>query len=358
MPDPTVNVWAFRVRLVGIRDSELPCHQILQPNQLSSTMLTILSMDGLQSNFSKSHALQGRHIALPFIDILSDALEEIAQSQKDVATLLTELEEEENADFENFISQPVIEPKPAFFDGSFRKALDSDLMETWFKGPSICRTGYLPSESRFLGITTNSDKTGSVARCGEETFDIGTIISRAPYPDFNYTYVRGNELVPGEFNIVGWEGARYCVDVEECPEIVSPDSSDWLYGDLKDGKTSLTLPNEKEKEYYSYDGEKFKGIIAFIATVWPESYKKRTPPADFSFEQLQNYSKTTVNGKPVAKWREFAAMAILEDENGSVFWPANENGQYVIEFEPFGFIESIDRFAADQHIRFAGVVLY
>lgn len=360
--DLTVNAGELKVKLVGTEDSKLLCRlfAVVQPNLFSSMTLTFLSLNLPQPNCSKVHALQGHEIALPFIDILFDALEEIIQSNKDVVKLLSELEEEEKADYENFISHPIIGQELGIYEKNFGVALDSPaLLETWFKGPSICRTGLLPSQSRFLGITTNSYKIGDVARCGEETYDIGTIVDRNAWPDLGYTIQRGPEPVPGEFNLMGWTGVRYCVDKEQCPYIVKPDYPDYFWGVLKDGKTSVTFPNEREKEYYGYDAEKFKGIIGLIPPLMGESYGKGpNKQADFSIEDLKDHAKISVNGKPVAKLREFISMVILEDENGSVFWPPNENDQYVFEFEPFGFIESRGRDATEQRIRLSGFVLY
>jgi len=307
----------------------------------------------------KIHALQGRLISLPFITILFDALQEIIDSPKDVATLLSTVEKEENDEFENFISLPVIGKdggKKEYED--FAKALDPALLETWFKGPSICRTGLLPSESRYLGITTNTDKTGGPARCGEETYDIGTLITRNKLPNLKYNITGGVEPVPGEFALTGWQGGRFCKDKEDCPDIVSPDYTDWFWGVWKDGKASMTFPNEKEKDYYGYDADKFKGILGLIPTLFKESYARKTPPVDFSIGDFQDHIKMTVNGKPVAKYRLFMAMAILEDENGSVQWPPNENGQYVLEFEAFGVMEASNRTALEQHLRLSGFVLY
>lgn len=310
---------------------------------------------------SRSHALQGRQISLSFITILFDALEEIIQSPKDVASLLADVEDEENAEFENFLSLPVIGTdggKGGYTE--FSAALDPTLLDTWFKGPSICRTSLLPAESRYLGLTTNTSKTGTVARYGEETYDTGILVERTEYPELSYTFPEGVEPVPGEFNVIGRVENRVSMKNEDCPEIIKPDYPDWFWGVWKDGKTSTIFPNEKEMEHYGYDADKFKGIIGLIPTMYSESYKRKTPSIDFALNRLQENVKMTVNGKPVAKYRMFAGMAIIEDENGSVQWPQNENGQYVLEFEAFGVVDGSDnnRTALEHHLRFSGFVLY
>jgi hypothetical protein len=213
----------------------------------------------------------------------------------------------------------------------------------------------LPAESRFLGLTTNTTKIGEVSKCGAETYDTGVSIDRS-IGGIKYSYPTEVMPTPGDFNIIAPNDFRSCYDEEECPEIVKPDYKDWFLGVLKDGKVSVTLPNEKEKEYYGYDPTNFKGIIGLIPTMFLER-SKGSPTGDLAVSDFQDHLKLTVNGKPVAKYRLFNSMAILEGEDGSVFWEPSPNSDYVLEFEPFGEVED-GRAAADLHLRLGGFVLY
>ena len=107
------------------------------------------------------HALFGHDISLPLIEMLIEGLKELASSSKDTKTLLEELENEENLEYENFLKKPLNGREEWQIDKTYGTALDSEeLMEMWFRGPSICRTSLLPSETRYLGISENSEKTG------------------------------------------------------------------------------------------------------------------------------------------------------------------------------------------------------
>jgi hypothetical protein len=267
-------------------------------------------------------------------------------------SLLEEIETEENREYEAFLAESLpATGQEKVFGGALN---DETLMDTWFKGPSLCRTALLPAESRFLGITTNSTKIGEVSRCGAETYDTGVATIRK---DGIYSYPTEVKPTPGDFNIIAPTDFRRCYDEKECPEIVMPDYKDWFWGVLKDGKVSTTLPNEKEIEYYGYDPTNFKGIIGIISTLFGESWGKNHPLADLALSDFQDHLKLTVNGKPVAKYRVFNDMAILEGEDGSVFWEPSPNSDYVLEFEPFGELKD-GRAAADLHFRLQGFVLY
>jgi hypothetical protein len=267
-------------------------------------------------------------------------------------SLLEEIETEENREYEAFLAEPL--PEIQGQEELFGKALnDETLMDTWFKGPSLCRTPLLPAESRFLGLTTNTTKIGKVSKCGAETYDTGVSINRE---GGIYSYLTEVTPTPGDFNIIAPNKFRSCYDEEKCPEIVMPDYKDWFWGVLKDGKVSATLPNEKEKEYYGYDPTNFKGIIGLIPTIFPET-TRGLPIGDLNVSDFQDHLKLTVNGKPVAKYRIFNHMAILEGEDGSVFWEPSPNSDYVLEFEPSGELED-GRAAADLHLRLHGFVLY
>lgn len=182
------------------------------------------------------------------------------------------------------------------------------------------------------------------------------MVDKPVYPEIRYDFPDGVEPVPGEFSIIGLRKARTCVEKDVCPDLIGPDYSDWFWGVWKDGKTSVTFPNVKEKEYYGYDADKFKGIIGLIPTLYKESYNEKY--IDFAMSDLQDHVKMTVNGRPVAKYLTVAKMVIIEDENGSINWQPNENGQYVLEFEAVGVFEDSQRPATEHHLRFSGFVLY
>jgi hypothetical protein len=302
------------------------------------------------------HAMHGHYLALPLLEMLIEALHELSASAEDTAVLLEELQKEEDAEYEAFFSKPIINHTWYGIEKKYGPGLgeiDGELMETWFKGPSLCRTSLLPSMSRYLGLTTNTNATGDSAACGKETYETGIPFSRSQGV---YTYTGNRTPTPGEFNIMAPNDFRSCPSWEECPEIIMPDAIDWFMAPWKDGKASITFPNQKEKAYYGYEDGKFKGILGLISTLFTENAGRNIPQLDISIEHFQDNVRMTVNGKPVRKYRLFSRMVILEGDHGSVYWEPSANSDYVLEFQPVGNIEGVP--AAEKHFRLQGFVLY
>lgn len=212
---------------------------------------------------SRVHALTGHFLSLPIVEMLLEGISDLIAMDKDLETLLQDLQKEEDDDFEKFFSLPL---NNVTNDGKAMKQRYGDPLgdeiENWFKGPSICRTSLLPSMTRYLGISTNSDEVGGSARCGEETYDTGIPFDRR---DGVYTYTSNSTPPPGEFSMMAPNDFRDCKP--GCSKIVMPDYKDWYMGNWTLGSATLTFPNEKEKEFYGYDPKKFKGILAIIPTV-------------------------------------------------------------------------------------------
>jgi hypothetical protein len=302
------------------------------------------------------HALHGHYIGLPFLEMLIEALNELSASAEDTTVLLEELQKDEDAEYEAFLSTPLLNTPKYNLDKDYGEALgppDGELMETWFKGPSICRTSLLPAMSRYLGLTTNTNATGDSARCGEETYETGIPFSRR---NGEYTYTTNRTPTPGEFDILAPNDFRSCFSEEECPVTIMPDYKDWYMASWKDGKASVTFPNEREKAHYGYEHGKFKGVLGLITTLFTENVKNHAG-LDIAVNQFQAHVRMTVNGKPVKKYRIFKGMAILEGENGSVYWEPSANSDYVLEFQPAGRMDDGVP-AADKHFRLQGFVLY
>eukprot|EP00980_Cylindrotheca_fusiformis_P014164 scaffold3720_cov141-Cylindrotheca_fusiformis.AAC.3 len=299
------------------------------------------------------HALQGHLMSLPFMDLLIEGLEEIAESTKGTEALLEELEAEESKDYKQFFEAP-LPMQTVNFKKQFENLMKTEgLLETILKDPSVCRTSLVPSQTRYLGLSTNSDKIGGPQVGWNETYDLGIPLF---VTNGVYSWEEGNEPIPGIVQQTSKLQDRQTSEEwqEECPAVTMPDYKDWLYGPLKDGKTKLTFPNEKEKAYYGYDPSKFKGIVGIVPTIWTENHCKKCPETDIRLTRFPEHVTTTVNGK-VANFRFFNSMAILEDEAGSIYWDPSENQDYVIEFEPHGEIDGFP--AVEHHLRFYGVLL-
>lgn len=304
------------------------------------------------------HALFGHLMALPFLEMMIEALKELAASTTDTETLLRELQGEENADYEEFLSKPLIDLLWGEEQYTVLGLPNETLFETWFKGPSICRSSYLPSESRYLGITTDSDKVGGPAILGQETYDIGFTVANIG-SDGNYSFVGEDVPQPGVFSLLnngiersGWNNREAWG--AECPELIMPDYKDFFYAPLLDGKASIIFPSEKEKAYYGYDPLNFKGIISLVLPLQVEPGCKECHSHDLALgEFTEGKVKVTINSKPVTTFRVVRKTAmILEGDGGNVYWEPDANGKnYKIEFEVAAEV-------AQYHLRLGTIILY
>lgn len=297
----------------------------------------------------KMHALQGRFLSLPFMEMFIEALEEISQSDKDTQILREELQAAEDEEFEAFKARPVFDAI-RFNESRYATIYNiTELFQTFFKGESVCRTSLVPSQTRYLGISTNSDKVGGPQPGWAETYDVGVPLHIVKGV---YTYVDGQEPIPG----IVQQTAKIDLRLDspewrkECTQVTMPDYKDWLYGPLQDGKTTMVFPNEKERAYYGYDPSKFKGFLGLVPTLFGEHGH------DIPIGNFETNVRVTVNGKKVGKFHLVNSMVMLEDESGSLKWQPNENNEYVFEFEPFGEIDGVP--AAEKHLRLYGAVVY
>lgn len=237
------------------------------------------------------HALDGHTTALFVVQELMHATEELAvqlegykgttssatgnseagETVSEPIDLLNTLLEEEHKDFEKF--QKADLPELAYHLHEWHKcnkkfskeeedlerecSPDADfdpLVSTFYKGPGICHTARLPSETRYKGYLVNDvTRVGGPAPAGEETYATG-------YP------INGDMKVDGTLKLVLKPEQRDA----GCPVTVSPDYKDFFYAHEKDGWAKLILPNDAEKAAYEYKASEFKGLIgvAFLTCPW------------------------------------------------------------------------------------------
>lgn len=271
---------------------------------------------------SKSHALDGHTIALFLVQELLHAAEELAvqlegyhplmdssrhlrqleQTPKDdpisATELLSQLQVQEKDAFEKFQEAELPELasqvhqwhkcKKTFSEKEEGLAMECSEDESFdqftsvfFKGPGICHTARLPSQTRYKGYLVNDiSKVGGPVPFGMETYETGVPVEEA--------------AVDSKLKLV------YKTDQREkdCPVTVSPDYKDYFYAHQQDGWAKLTIPNEAEKEAYSHESEQFHGLIgiAFLTCPWnrcPEGFvgTKR----DFDDGKFE----ISINGAPV-----------------------------------------------------------
>eukprot|EP00934_Nitzschia_sp_Nitz4_P003264 Nitzschia sp. Nitz4//scaffold38_size140716//136095//138256//NITZ4_003180-RA/size140716-processed-gene-0.49-mRNA-1//1//CDS//3329550177//3254//frame0 len=268
----------------------------------------------------KAHALDGHAISLFLVDAFIEALEDLAENDnQDGSSLLEQLQQEEESTFGTFREGELPPIAWSLFDKEGGATQDETLdLEFLWKGPSLCRTGRLPAESRYLGYTTNSEKVGGITVLGREKYDLGITISDAKKPDamsngIQLTYEPGGK------------------EREKCEVVLKPDYKDFFYLDDGHGRASLTIPNAKEAQAYKYDPEQFKGyiILFFVACSWGKCPTGQLRPEDF----VDGKFEVSVNGKPAVGLLSlgFDAM-ILKGESGMA-WEPNDHGLFDIALE-------------------------
>jgi len=251
----------------------------------------------------KSHALDGHTMALFMVQELRTSVEELATILEDyepednhrkgrvlrglfpnenidsrklgTQDLLEKLQHEEKDLFRKFQEAPL--PEKALKIHRWRKCEENttnegevaqketecgqdpefeDLIPILYKGPGLCHTSLLPSETRYKGyLGDDTSKTGGPVPYGQETYQVGISLSEADK--------ESNPTV----RLITPNADKSQLD---CPAVVSPDYKDFFYIHQRDGESSIKVPNSAEKEAYSYSAEKFQGMIAinFIKCPW------------------------------------------------------------------------------------------
>jgi len=203
--------------------------------------------------------------------VTSESNLEVGQTSSGSIDLLNRLLEEERKDFEKFQNADL--PELAYHVHEWHKcnkkfseeekdcekecSSDADflpLLPTFYKGPGICHTARLPSETRYKGYLVNDiTRVGGPVPAGEETYATGIPIN-------------GDIKYDGTLKLVYKQDQRDT----SCPVTVSPDYKDFFYAHEKDGWAKLIIPNDAEKRAYEYKASEFKGLIgiAFLTCAW------------------------------------------------------------------------------------------
>lgn len=196
----------------------------------------------------RMNALYGNTMALFLIETLLDSISEIG-SISDRERLLRHLQTEENVDYQKFANSDV----PPLEKDFLRQIGDELLNETgtsvFYRSPSICHTGRLPSQTRYMGILTESDETG--------VHDYFKGIPRNEAEKLEKSDEMEMPLVydPNDHN-------RQTCEVE-----LNRDVKDYFFASSKMGWTTMTIPNKAEKEAYGRDTE-YLGILVMCLKYW------------------------------------------------------------------------------------------
>lgn len=275
----------------------------------------------------RHHALTGNLLALFLSDMMLDALEKLVTLLKDdkgssrrysEESLLEQLQAEENEDYETFFRSTTSEALEAIAPKVDTSVLNMSILHG---SPSICHTGRLPAQMRYLGILTESNLTGM------DDYDRGIpLLEARKLTNENYT---GNNM-PLAFD--EHDHRKVCVDETVKVDL---DYTDFFFNRKGLGWRSITIPNAAERKEYMSGGRKPKGL-AVVCFRWAR-YKGYLQH-ELRIEAITNGTlKMKVNGLDVVnvtQWfpndRRYIECTMLLGKDG-YFWKANENDQYELQ---------------------------
>jgi hypothetical protein len=218
-------------------------------------------------------ALDGNLMTLFLMEVIDDAIKHIeTHGAEDPALLLQQLQEQEDAEYQIFLnSGPPLMGRNLF---SKDDPVPMDVsIETFYRGPNICHTARLPSQTRYLGILTNKYNQSDNGETAIHPYNFDRDASQGPY---NYdigiaaTDAASIPNPDGEMRLVYAPNERH-----RCAPLVYNDYKDWFMtqgsDDPQQASSKLVLPNAAEMAaYMMQQQEPLKGIIAlcFTACAW------------------------------------------------------------------------------------------
>jgi len=255
----------------------------------------------------KYHAVMGTAMGLLLMELLGDALKELAvASVNDPAALLQALQASEDSDYEKYHTTPV---DANLYRVSIKEASDQEGFDFTLltKGEMFCHTARLPAEIRHKGILTESTKTGFT------TFDAGVALREAlTAPDASSSLMR----------LVYEPDAR-----QTCPIPTNMDYKDFFLVSGAEGWRSLMLPNNAELKEYGKGQEKpnLKGYVAicFAGCAWGKCPRNVLQPGHFAEGKFE----LTVNGKSVDRLSSFTDCVVLYSQESGYTWQPNVDGR-------------------------------
>lgn len=335
----------------------------------------------------KIHALQGNLLALFFMEVLNDAVKELAshlqnindnqQQLQQVQSLIDELMKEEIHNYELFQASDIIEDIASGMIGvaeddstkemasTLIKNGDSataenilshqdivDFLQIIYKKPSFCHTVLLPSDIRYRNLTTTTADNNHYNINGNERID---------YDNSNYDtgvtreYANENPNTnPSPSSDDDIPSMRFVYDENKrqdfCPDTLNIDYKDYYYINQVDGWNQLTLPNEKEQKYYfpnNDDGHNFKGIIficpltcdwgncpngELLGGIKGNVVELGGPAADATDNQPQKLDiNIEINDEPVTRFVKLGDCFLTQSQGGNHYWKQNNDNQYKVK---------------------------
>jgi hypothetical protein len=320
----------------------------------------------------KYHALTGNLLAMTILEVVADALQNLAELEPEEEESITdlqtrlqgqlkELDKAEAKDYANIFNSPIPEGLYSphvehWWEGEIGEHLKDMDIESFLKEPIFCHAAILPAEIRFLGLLTENF-THTTTNVIDQTYEQATLFSqvhgveqpgrRSRDPPRPYNDSRPER--DGQMMLLGADGER-----QHCDEHLNLDYKDYYFASNRKDWQSLTLPNKSEQKYYrEFNAKKSKGWIiaclgrcewgncapedmgAYFGWKKPQGRKKATPPPMADVVEAHGTAEMTINGVKITEASNMHQCLALKHGNSHV-WEPNDNGQYEIKVRVTG----------------------
>ncbi|CAB9509111.1 expressed unknown protein [Seminavis robusta] len=341
----------------------------------------------------KYHALIGNLIVTTVLDLWEEAIEGVmkqspANSQEsmimkkeritqELQKLNREEEKEYNAIFDAPVPDSFIPHLQKWWKEGRDEHLDDVSVDSFLKEAGFCHTAVLPSEMRLKGLVTEN-ATSSGNPVDPDTFEQGvsseliqSVETSTPQkPNENpKAFVdprpgRANQMLMVKNDVDRW-GCKGGDEDED--EIVHIDYKDYFFVSSLQGKRTITIPNEKEKAYYTeYNPKKGKMVVAcltrcdwgtcakydfhnYFGWTWKVDERKKKHQLVGAELESMGQLEIKINGEKVTEASDMHTCFALKNIGGHIWFP-NANGQYKIEM-------TIKDASAYSYVRFTSFVL-
>lgn len=199
-------------------------------------------------------------------------------------------------------------------------ATDFDIVHTILRGDSLCHTSRIPSQIRYNGFLTMSDKVGGPSVWGQETYDIGTELEIAR--GLNETSLQAIPVV--------WE-SNSRERQSDCPFVIAPDPKDYFFVQHGYGWQPLTIPNDATRIAYKYDVSKLKGVVTLILQTCDWGKCPKGFLTHEAFHDKEGW-ELEVNGISVTNITAIGNDAIVAHNGDGLTFPPGPNGEFQLRF--------------------------
>jgi hypothetical protein len=259
--------------------------------------------------YRKVHASIGNLLGLYIIDATEDAINDLSQHEGDLATHLQELLDKEEARYQRIMASDITAPGMLLESVFPPDAKDKGVhVEDLFKKKGICHTALLPSQTRYLGILTETNQTGMLG---------------------HYEGIPEGEINDPKHDTSEIKLMQTANDREYCEVPVNIDHKDGFYLHYSEGEKSMIIPNNAELTHYVRPDEPLLGIVAVCMTSC-----RKCSPALIQAGDLLPYVSIFINDVEAKGTHPWGKCVFLSNEDGFHF-PADSQGKFNIRMTVF-----------------------